>query len=159
MWSLEIDEADDEAVSQSHSSYLEALPRYLNALDTAFVRAKEESEFNFLFSIFAFRGMQDAGWDPYETTVRAINEIKRVHDADVEGEASQHLGLWLYGHIMEASEPYEFLANLISVATGGRFNVEHFPPRPNGAPLSPQIKIERLGEKATDAVMDLAVKC
>jgi len=151
VWTLEVNEADEENIGPMPPSYVEALPRYLSALDTAFERAKEVSEFNLLFSIFAIRGLQDAGWDPYETTTKAIGIIKEVHDGDIGGEASRHLGLWLYGHIMEASEPYEFLANLISVTTGGRFNNEHFPPRPNGAPLSPQIKINQLEEQAREA--------
>ncbi len=153
IWTMEIDNTDQVADDHSHPSYFEALPRYLTALDPAFVRASEVSEFNFLSSIFAIRGMQDAGWDPYETTLRAIAAIKAIHDGKIEGEASRHLGLWLYGHIMEASEPYEFLANLIGVAAGGQFLVEWFPPRPNGSPLSPKVKIERLEEQATEAGM------
>lgn len=96
--------------------------------------------------------MQDAGWDPYETTVRAIKAIQEAHN-QVEGEANRHLALWLYGHIIEASEPYEFLGNLIEIAVGGRFLTERFPHRENGAPLSPQTKINRLSEQATAAGM------
>lgn len=152
VWSIEIDETEKEKRERSHPSYFEALPRYLTELDPAFERARQRSEFNFLFSIFAIRGMQDAGWDPYETTVQGIIAIREVHGR-IKGEANRHLALWLYGHIMEASEPYEFLANLIDVAVGGRFLTERFPPRSNGAPLSPQTKISRLNEQATAAGM------
>jgi hypothetical protein len=153
VWTVEFDEADRETIERSHPSYFEALPRYLTALEPAFKHAKEASEFNLLLSIFAVRGMQDAGWDPYETTVRAIGAIRGIHQREIDGEASRHLGLWLYGHIMEASEPYEFLGNLIDVAVGGRFRIVRFPPRQGGAPPSPQIKIERLEEQATAAGM------
>ena len=115
------------------------------------------SEVNFLFSIFAVRGMQDAGWDPYETTVRAIDSIRKLQQGGIEGEADWHLALWIYGHIMEASEPYEFLANLIDVATGGRFIIQRFSPQSSGAPLSPQIKIERLKAQAANAGMPKVV--
>ena len=97
--------------------------------------------------------MQDAGWDPYESTQRAIGAMQKINNGEIDGEASRHLGLWLYGHIMEASEPYEFLANFISVAVGGRFLVDRFPPHPNGSPLSPNIKIKRLEEQATETGM------
>ena len=159
VWSLEQGSQDEAIVHASHGSYVEALPRYLTALDPAFERARQTSEFNFLLSIFAIRGMQDAGWDPYESSARAISAVRNVHGS-IEGEAAFHLMLWLYGHIVEASEPYEFLANLIDVAVGGRFNIERFPPRRNGAPLSPQVKIERMGEQAGAAAMpagDIAV--
>lgn len=108
VWTVEIDANEEETRNRSHSSYFDALPRYLTAFDPVFERARSSSEFNFLLSIFAVRGLQDAGWDPYESTVRAIGAIRVVHD-QVKGEANRHLALWLYGHIMEASEPYEFL--------------------------------------------------
>jgi hypothetical protein len=117
VWTLELNEADQAAIERSHPSYLDALPRYLTALDAAFQRAREKSEFNFLLSIFAIRGMQDAGWDPYETTVKAIDAIRRIHSSEIDVEANEHLRLWLYGHIMEASEPYDAL--LLQVAEHG----------------------------------------
>lgn len=147
-----IEDADREVAESSHPSYFEALPRYLTALDPAFERAREVSEFNFLLSIFAVRGMQDAGWDPYETTVRAIGAIRDVH-RQIDGEANRHLALWLYGHIVEASEPYEFLSNLIDIAGGGAYKSDRFPPRTNGVPLSPQTKIARLEAQAKAAGM------
>lgn len=153
VWVLEENDSDKSSLDSSHPSYREALPKYLTALDSAFTRAKETSEFNFLLSIFAVRGIQDAGWNPYETSVRAIAVVLKLCRGDINEEAARHLALWLYGHIMEASEPYEFLANLIAVATGGRFIVERFPPRANGAPLSPQTKIAQLERQATDAEM------
>jgi hypothetical protein len=156
VWTLEFDGAEKETKGRSHTSYFDALPRYLTALDPAFDRARNTSEFNFLLSIFAVRGMQDPGWDPYETTVRATKAIREIH-GQIEGEANRHLALWLYGHIMEASEPYEFLANLIDVVGGGRFQMERFPPRPSGAPLSPETKISRLEERAKVAGIPTAI--
>jgi hypothetical protein len=150
-WKLTTDDDDKHAAQRSHPSYLEALPRYLTALDPAFERAREKSEVNFLWSLFAIRGLSDAGWDPYETTVSAIDSVRRAHRS-LDGEVAWHLALWIYGHAVEASEPYELLANLIDVAGGGRFNIARFPPR-NGRPLSPQTKIERLEQWAQAANM------
>lgn len=56
--------------------------------------------------------------------------------------------MWLYGHIVEASEPYELLANLFDVAAGGRFSIDRFPRGRHGRPLSPGAKIERIAKAA-----------
>jgi hypothetical protein len=80
----------------------------------------------------------------------------RAHDYIVERgeiEAARHLELWVYGHIVEASEPYELLANLVDVANGGRFKFDRFPPHPNGRPKSPGEKIQQLREMAVAAGM------
>jgi hypothetical protein len=149
VWTFAPDDSDKEIIDGSHASYLEALPRYLTALDPAFERARAKSEANFIWSILAIRGMSDAGWDPYETTVGALNAIRKTYSS-LDGEVAWHLSLWVYGPAVEASEPYEFLANLIDVAAGGRFSIARFPRR-NGRPLSPQTKIERLEQWAQAA--------
>ena len=155
-WNVEGDEQDSERIAKWNPAYREALPRYLTALDPAFNQANQRSEFMFLLSLLRVRGLEDAGWDPYETTLRAIPAMYRVHDHIVKAgeiEAAQHLGLWLYGHIVEASEPYELLANLVDVANGGEFLFNRFPPHPNGRPKSPGEKIQQLREMAVAAEM------
>ena len=52
----------------------------------------------FLLSLLRVRGLEDAGWDPYEPTLQAIPAMYRVHDYVVKAgeiEAAQHLGLWV----------------------------------------------------------------
>jgi hypothetical protein len=96
------------------------------------------------------RGAQDAGLDPYETTLRAIPKIRGLWEL-ADTETRKHVGLWLYGHVLEASEPYELLANLIRVASGGRYQIAtSFPPRGNRPP-SPGEKILGLDERAQAA--------
>jgi hypothetical protein len=129
--------------------YRDALARYLNAFEAAFSAAADRSEFEFISCLLRVRGLQDAGWDPYETTLRAIKALVKLHQANQEADSARHLGLWIYGHIVEASEPYELLANLLDVANGGRFLVDRFPrvggtaTRP-GRPQSPGEKIDQL---------------
>jgi hypothetical protein len=66
-WSLKVEtEADKTNIERSHGSYLEALPRYLTALDLAFIKAAETSEFAFISTLLHVRSLQDAGSDPYE---------------------------------------------------------------------------------------------
>jgi len=154
VWRIEGDEHDRERIENWNPVFREALPRYLTALDSAFNRAQKRSQFQFLLSLFRIRGLEDAGWDPYQTTLRAIPAMHRVHDYIIEkgeNEAAQHLGLWVYGHIVEASEPYELLANLIDVANGGRFKFHRFPSHPSGRPKSPGEKIQQLREMAMAA--------
>jgi hypothetical protein len=140
-WTLQI---EDHEHSDLHPSYVEALPRYLTMFDPAFTCAHDRCEFEFLLSLFRVRGVQGPGWDPYETTLRAIPALVKVHEQIKELEPARHLQLWIYGHILEASEPYELLMNLIHVANGGRFGIDRFPPRSSGRPLSPGEKIDEI---------------
>src|SRR5262245_61904293 len=126
------------------------LGRFFNSLDPFFRRAKEISEFEFILCLLRIRGMEDSGWDPYETTLRAIPKIYEVWKT-ADSELSKHIGLWIYGHVMEASEPYERLANFIRVASGARGQITTaFPPRGNRSP-SPGEKIVDLQNMATAA--------
>ena len=128
--------------------YTDFIIRVLNDLESLFKTAYQACEFEFLWTLLGIRGMQDAGWNPYETTVNAISEVLSVCNKTDNLEAQKHLQLWLYLHIMEASEPYEILANLIGVIRGERFCVDNFPPRKNDWLWSPGEKIAEIGKRA-----------
>jgi hypothetical protein len=136
------DEAEWNEEENTHTAYVEALPRYLNLFDQIFIRARTRWEFWFLWTLLGIRGAHDAGWDPYETSLEAIEKAVALHQVAPSYEAGQHLQLWIYGHIVEASEPYEILANLVDISQGGMFHVARFPPKRNGWPQSPGEKIE-----------------
>lgn len=151
----ELRQLTNEEATRHNRGATAKLVEYMNRLDPAFSRARERSAFQFILSLLRVRGVQDSGWDPYETTQHGIpllleaqNLLTTEHSA-----AARHLALWIYGHILEASEPYELLANLIDVSTGGRFKVERFPPRRNGWPQSPGEKISTLERMAVEAGM------
>lgn len=55
--------------------------------------------------------------------------LYEVHNKTENYEAARHLQFWIYGHIVEASEPYEMLANLVQVSLGGGFVVNPIPIR------------------------------
>ena len=153
-WTVElINEEERGAFERRDPAFREALPRYLTALDPAFTRARECSEFESLMTLFRFRGIQPIGFDPYETTLRAIPALIRVHDEMGDREGARHLELWIYGHIIEASEPYEILMNLIEVSQGGRSQLSRFPPDQRGVPQSVGRKIEQLRAAAARAAM------
>ena len=65
----------------------------------------------------------------------------------------RHLELWLFGHAIEASEPYEMLANLIDISQGGTFHSARFSPN-----QSPDNKIAKLAKDAKAAGMPEIVK-
>jgi hypothetical protein len=107
VWTMTLDETDAE---ERNAVFDEAVPRYLNAFDPAFVRAAEVDEAEFVKALLRISSVQEAGWDPYETTLRAVPAMQTLHSLIPEGdewyETSRHLALWTYGHVIEASEPY-----------------------------------------------------
>lgn len=148
-WSVEFSEDDSETLRLSHSSYLEFLPKILSEFDRIFVKAKEVSEFYFIWTLLGIRGMADAGWDAYASTLGMVDSIRSLYP-NTDAVSGRHLGLWLYGHIMEASEPYEILANMIAISNGEEFNASRFGDLWRGkSPPSPGKKIERLREMAS----------
>lgn len=152
VWTADVTDDDPEGIRSSHPAFLEALPRYMNLLDPAFDRAQRRCEFEFLLSLFRVRGLQDPGWDPYETTLEAIPVLVEAHSKIADPAASRHLELWIYGHILEASEPYELLFNLVEVAGGSHYAWgTNFPPKPSGVPQSPGEKIGRIQQAAEKA--------
>jgi hypothetical protein len=128
--------------------YLDSTLKYLGCFSPAFEKAKATSEFEFILSLLRVRGVQDTGWDPYETTAQMIPTMVSLYEKAETYEAERHLQLWIYGHIVEASEPYEILMNMVRVARGFRFKAHCFPSRKNGAPQSPGEKIRQIKHEA-----------
>ena len=131
-----------------HKVYHESFLRYLSDLEPRFYKAKKKCEFEFICTLLRCRGCEDAGWDPFETTLRAIPSLIYPHPQIEDFETKRHLALWTYGHILEASEPYEVLANLIAVSKGDRFNAQVFPPDKRGRPKSPDEKIREIDKRS-----------
>ncbi len=136
--------SDDEA-RDSNDVFRETLPRYLTTFDPAFVRAQEQCECEFVKALLRITSMQDAGWFPYDTTVRAIPAMMQLHavipDGDEYYETSRHLALWTYGHVIEASEPYSILADMLDIAAGGWFK---------GGLRFPDVQVRRLRGEETE---------
>lgn len=141
-----------------NSHYGEAIINYLNYLDIAFSRAYRTCEFEFLLTLFRVRGLQDAGWDPYETSIKAVKNITEIAKKTRNWETQKNLLLWLYGHIVEASEPYEMLSNLIDISMGGCYSISQFSPHKRGKPKSPGEKISELKRKAVESDMKDVVR-
>jgi len=148
IWTASITELD---TPQPEAVFAESLPRYLTSIERIFAAAKRAQEFEFLISLFRVRGAQGAGWDPYQTTIESIPLLLNAESEIKNDLAVRHLHLWIYGHIVEASEPYELLVNLLEVANGGFYAWGTNFPKKNGRSQSPGEKIRRIKELALSA--------
>lgn len=134
-----------------NAAYKKELLNALNSFGPVFSAAKQKSEFEFISALLRVRGVIGPGWDPWENTVEVVEKMQGLHEK-ADYESSVHLLLWIYGHIVEASEPYEILMNMLGIAGGGRWLIKNFQDRTfkNGKknPLSPSEKIEILRTRA-----------
>lgn len=122
--------------------------RYMTAFDPVFTKANAACEFDFLHALIPVFELQAGDWDPYETTIGAVaGTLDLIRDADDFAKA-RHLQLWLWGHILEASAPYELLARLLAVCRGDRPKPTHFPDSGRGVQQPPWMKIEALQREA-----------
>lgn len=133
--------------------YGESLIKYLNCIDPLFQRAQEADEFQFVLTLLRNRGVQDAGWDPYENSVHTIDAVMDL-EKKLQGDVKGNIFLWVYGHIVEASEPYETIANLLNIVLGDSYRAWNFPKKKvwwgyrNQYPLEKIKYLEELAKKA-----------
>lgn len=113
----------------THASYLPALEKYLNILEPFFSQAKQKCEFEFILTLLRVTGVAGPGRDTFETLKKAHKTFYKISKGfRNDNFIVTQYSLLLYGLILEASEPYELLANLINVIKGERYIVKtHFP--------------------------------
>ncbi len=131
-------------------TYAEAMVRYLNIFDPLFRKAQKKDEFQFIFTLLRFRGIQPTDNDPYENSIKTIDAIMKL-DKKMKGHERMNVFLWVYGHIIESSEPYELIANLLNILDGGGYVAWNFPKKQRGNDYfnqSPSEKIRFLEHKA-----------
>ena len=139
-------------------TYVDSLMKHLNAFSPLFDKAKNTCEFEFILTLLRVRGSQDRGWDPFENTRKVFACISGLRKKTRDSETRLHLSLWLYGHIVEASEPYETLANLVNICAGGHFTFSNFPDKGKYAiPQSPSEKIDILERMASEIGMSSSI--
>jgi hypothetical protein len=127
-WNLE-DSATADAIANAHEAYIEAVPRYFEAFEELFATAQDRCEFEFILALLRVKGDENPGWDPYETTGDAFARIGALVRTTEDFHTRRHLELWLYGHIVEATEPHSLIANMLSIALGRRYTSQPFPPK------------------------------
>lgn len=149
VWTVTLDETDS---ADRNPVFDEAVPRYLTAFDPAFTKASEENEAEFIKALLRAWPMQDAGWDAYGTTLRAIPAMMKLHTVIPAGdewyETSRHLALWTWGHVVEASEPYAIVADMLHIANGGFYMPYRFPQAPPPRHDEKMTELEQLADAA-----------
>jgi hypothetical protein len=139
----------------TNTEYAKVMPIYFTAYDRLFIAAKKRSEFEFLYAIVEF--VENSNQDPFETTKRTFREMLKLHD-QAEGFAANVLSLWLYGHMVEASYPYQVVGDLASIAAGQQHQLHVFPPNDKGEEMGPGPKITQIEEILKPLRMKACVK-
>ena len=71
--------------------------------------------------------MRDVGWDSFENLIEIHEIFYKVQSLKLRDAEKAHYALFTYGLIIEASVPYELLANFINVIKGDRYVLNNFP--------------------------------
>ena len=130
----------------TNTYYAEVFIKYFNILFQLYSEAFEVSEYSALMTLLAVRGIEDPGWDPYESTLNIVDSVRDIHGKVEDYVAQKNLQLWSYCHILEASEPYEKIMNLLSIINGKEYTTECFPANKRGNPQTPGQKIAKIKE-------------
>ena len=93
------------------------IDEYMASFQPLFEKAFEVSEFNLVLSLLAIRGVSDAGWDAYEDTEDLFEEVYKQQNK-FKRSLQLNMNLWLYTHLIECSEQYELIANLVKTTKG-----------------------------------------
>ena len=131
-------------------SYKISLINYLNIFKKLFDKASEKSEFDFMLTLLNIKSLKGPGWDYFEST---INIVRRICDLDKkieDFETVKNLRLWLYGHIVEATAPYEIIMILLSISMGEKYNPNVFPVKKGGKKIDTDIKIAKIKKRAEE---------
>lgn len=133
-------------------NYPKYLKAYLDIFEPLFRKAYETSEFNLIMSLLAIRGASDAGWEPFENTLDVFEEVYK-QNRKFKYSLKTNMNLWLYTHLVECSEHYELLANLIKTIKGEDYIVANHVNK-NFVNLKVEQKIDRLHSLARSTAFE-----
>jgi len=106
--------------------YQKAVEDYLTLWDELFKKAQEKDEFQFILALLRFKGVESAGWDFFDNTIEAVKG-SLIAAKKARGDRKLNIMLWTYGHIVEAADHYEIIANMVNVAGGDPYKAWNFP--------------------------------
>lgn len=133
-----------EGLPQSWNSiYAQSVVKYLNYLRPLFDKARKKSEFQFILTLLRFRGIQSSDDDPYENSIETIDTLMGL-EKKIKGRARINIFLWVYGHIIESSEPYEIISNLLNICLGQGYRLFNFPYIKTRYGFRPQYPFEKI---------------
>jgi hypothetical protein len=141
--------------------YQEHFLKYLNLIEPIFNKAKEKSEFEFICTLVKVQGYKDAGWDPFENLEQINKSFQKIFSSKTKDNIKANQALFLYGLILEASEPYNTLSNLLNIIEGDRYTISNFPNYTDDKGRSrtqhPLDKISQLIKRAKKNKLDLSL--
>jgi len=111
------------------TSYQTNLLYYLNSLDMLFNKAKEKSEFDYLWALSRLKGIEPEGLDPLET-IKDVRDSFEVVNKKIGNwhNTAGNFALFRYGLIVESDEIYRILINLARAANDEAYTTRPFPP-------------------------------
>jgi hypothetical protein len=99
------------------NNYSKFVEEYMAIFEPLFQKAFEISEFNLIMTMLAVRGVSDDGWNPFENTEDVFEEVYKQQNK-FRGSLGFNINLWMYLHLIECSEHYEIVANLLNTVKG-----------------------------------------
>lgn len=135
-WNTEVDETIPNAV-----------------LGKLFEDARAEDEFEFCCSILRVRGMESAGWNPFQESMEMVDQFLALVPL-VESKLKIRLTLFLYCHMTEMNDFYSVPANMLRILSGHRYSLSPFSkdslPPGSGAKY-PGEKVRQIIDASADA--------
>lgn len=95
-------------------------------LDNLFLKAKLQDEFEYICALLRIRGMESAGWDPFEETQHLFNDIVSLAQIPLKGDTQIRLLLFVYCHITEVDAIYCIIENMLRTIEGERCSISPF---------------------------------
>ncbi len=95
-------------------------------LNKLFLQAKEKDEFEYICALLRIRGMESAGWDPFEETQTLFHDMVQLAQAPLKGDAQLRLLLFIYCHLTEVDAMYNVLENMLRTIDGERCSISPF---------------------------------
>jgi hypothetical protein len=97
-------------------------------LDTLFHKALNKAPFDVLCTVLRVSGMQDAGWDPFEESTQASDDLNwlltKAHERSPK--AAWRIALLYYCQLVEMSAAHDILANLLRILNNEPFIIQPF---------------------------------
>ena len=136
----------------SKNNYQDAFgEKVYKTIDELFVRAKNESEFEYVCALLRIRGIEDQGWDPLEETIQLFNDMINLIQAPLRDSTRLRIGLLAYCHITEVDAIYSIIENMLRIIEGKRASIDPFwdiyKPRNKKMEITKAFNIQPLSKK------------
>ncbi len=101
-------------------------PSYLSVLEALFEKAKKQDEFEFVFVLMRFQGVQAPGWDALREADYLYQDVIGLLQSPIKDDTKVRLALLLYCHITEIDAIHLVIHNILRVINGERYSAFPF---------------------------------